>query len=579
MGGRGFGAKILFDSLSPGTDALSPDNILILSTGPLTGTSAPGSKLSIISKSPLTGGYGDSSVGGHIGPEIRYAGYDVLVLKGRSIKPVYLWIENERVEFRDASHLWGQGSLATQEHLKNELGENVQVLSIGPAGEKLVKIACINHAHGRQAGRCGMGAVLGSKNLKAIVVRGDGGIRVADPEAFQQKVIELRQDVLENPVAMHMHEYGTAGHILMSNEDACLPTRNYQSGIFEHAEAISGEAMKHESVVRPRACFGCTMACSKWSRIEGLSLEGPEYETLAMLGANCGIGSLEAVVRANHLCNELGIDTISTGNIVAFAIECFEKGIIGDEDTEGLVLGFGDEEAYFKLINMIGRRDGIGDILAEGVREAARRFGKGSQRFAMHSKGLEQSAYETRASTGQVLGYAVNDRGADHNRIWTQAFFKGDRRYATEGKAEMVKQQQCSRSAPDIMGVCRFVSYHIDFDDYGALITAATGMKTSGADILRVAERTFNLTRLFNIREGFTREDDHVPARVFDEPVPDGPTRGAHIKRVDFETMLEEFYEISGWDKSGTPMEANLRELGLGDIIAGLPELWTGGMS
>lgn len=577
LGGRGVGAKILYDSLAPGTDPLSPDNVIILATGPLTGTSAPGSKLSIISKSPATGGYGDSAIGGHIGPEIRYAGYDVVVIKGRSAEPVYLWINNDHVEFRDASHLWGQGTLATEKHLKNEFGEDAQVLCIGPGGEKLVKFACISHALGRQAGRTGMGALLGSKNLKAIVVRGDGGIRLADPEAFQEKIIKLRKQILKNSVAMHMHEFGTAGHILISNRDACLPTRNYQSGVFEHAEAISGETMQEQIVVRHRACFGCTLACSKLSRVEGLSIEGPEYETLAMLGANCGIGNLAAVVKANYLCNDLGIDTISTGNIIAFAIECYERGIISDEDTGGLALSFGDEKAYFELINMIGKREGIGDILAEGVREAAKKFGKGSEKFAMHSKGLEQSAYETRAGAGQVLAYAVNDRGADHNRIWTGQFFVGEQRHTIEGKAEMVKQHQCTRSAPDIMGVCRFVSYHIDFDDYGELITAATGIKTSGADILQAAERTFNLTRAFNKRAGFTRADDHVPARVLEEPLPDGPTRGAFVKRSDFEKMLDEFYEISGWDKTGTPTDAKLKELGLEDIVEDVQKLRTGG--
>lgn len=573
LGGRGVGAKILYDSLSPGTDPLTPDNVIILATGPLTGTSAPGSKLSIISKSPATGGYGDSSIGGHIGPEIRYAGYDVVVIKGRSAEPVILWINNDRVEFRDASHLWGQGTLATEKHLKNEFGEDAQVLCIGPGGEKLVKFACVSHALGRQAGRTGMGALLGSKNLKAIVVRGDGGIRLADPEAFQDLIIKLRRQILENPIARHMHEFGTAGHILMSNRDACLPTRNYQNGVFEQAETISGEAMQDQIVVRHRACFGCTLACSKWSHVEGLSIEGPEYETLAMLGANCGIGNLATVVKANHLCNDMGIDTISTGNIIAFTIECYERGIVGDEHTGGLTLSFGDEEAYFELINMIGRREGIGDILAEGVREAARRFGKDSERFAMHSKGLEQSAYETRAGAGQVLAYAVNDRGADHNRIWTGQFFVGEQRHAIEGKAEMVKQHQCTRSAPDIMGVCRFVSYHIDFDDYGELITAATGIKTSGADILQAAERTFNLTRAFNMREGFTRADDHVPARVLEEPLPDGPTQGSFVKRSDFELMLDEFYEISGWDKTGAPTDAKLKELGLRDIVEDVQEL------
>ncbi|MFQ6015521.1 MAG: aldehyde ferredoxin oxidoreductase family protein [Anaerolineae bacterium] len=370
---------------------------------------------------------------------------------------------------------------------------------------------------------------------------------------------------------MHWREFGTAGHILMSQEAGCLPTRNYQSGVFEQAEAISGEAMRESGlVVKNKACLGCTIGCGVWSRVGDLSVDGPEYETLAMLGSNCGIARLEAVARANWLCDDLGIDTISTGNIIAFTMECYERGIIGDEETGGLALRFGDETAYFRLMEMIARREGIGDILAEGVRQAARHFRKGAERIAMHSKGLEQSGYETRGGIGQVLGYAVVDRGADHNRIWSMGFFTGNRRYSPGGKAEMVKRIQCNRSAPDLMGQCRFVSYYVDFDDYATLITAATGRPSTGQDIRRTAERVFNLTRVFNIREGYTRADDHVPPRVFEEPVPDGPAAGHRVDRAEFEALLDEFYALSGWDRDGVPTQATLLALDLPDVAADL---------
>lgn len=573
LGGRGFGAKILYDMVSPGTPPLSAENILVLATGPLTGTSAPGSKLGVVSKSPLTRGYGDSVVGGHIGPEIKYAGYDVVVIEGRADKPVYLWIDDDHVEFRDASHLWGEGCFAAERRLKLELGERVQVLCIGPAGEKQVKIACIGHAFGRQAGRCGLGAVMGAKKLKAIVVRGSRGIRLAKPKAFQEKVLELRRQIVESPLAAPMHDFGTGGSTLEHNAAGCLPTRNFQSGFFDQAGAIGGEAMQSTTVVRHGACFGCTLACSKWSQVDNICIDGPEYETIGMLGSNCGIADLETIIRANYLCDDLGLDTISTGNIVAFATECYERGIISDRDTQGLVLSFGAEDSLLKLITMIGQREGVGDTLAEGVREASRQFGKGSDKFALHSKGLEQSAYETRAAVGQVLGYAVNDRGADHNRIWSWEFFVGNERYTTEAKAERVKQLQCSRSAPDIMGMCRFVSYYIDFAAYGELITAATGVEISSADVLHIAERVFNLTRVFNLREGFSREDDRPPARVFDEPVPDGPTKGARVERADYEKLLDQFYELSGWTKTGVPTLERLKELGLADIADDISRL------
>lgn len=575
MGGRGFGAKILYDKVAPRTDPLGPENLLIMATGPLTGTQAPGSKMSMIAKSPASGAYADSSIGGFMGPQIKFAGYDVIVVQGRSREPMYLWVNNEAVEFREAGGLWGKNCSETENAIKKDVGdEKAAVAAIGPAGERLVAFACITHNRGRQAGRCGLGAVMGSKNLKAVAVRGDRAVELAQPRAFGETVREARRLLLKNPSPFK--KYGTAEHVLVSNEWGALPTKNYKTGVFEKAHAISGETMFHEMVVESKACFGCPIACGKLSVVKegpygGTAVEGPEYETIAMLGSNCGVGDIKAIARANLLCDELGIDTISTGNVVAFAMECYERGIITSKDAGGLDLRFGNVEAYLRLIEMIGTREGLGETLSRGVRRAAARFGKGSESFAMHTKSLEWSGYECRAALGQALAYAVVDRGADHNRIWCSDFFIGREKSSPTASAELAFRHQCTRSACDLLGVCRFVSYQIGFDYYAQMVSQATGWPTSTADIMRTSEMVFTLTRAYNIREGLSREDDSVPDRCFEEPVPSGSTKGHVLNRADFRMALERFYEISGWDRqSGIPLQNRLKELGLEEIAEDL---------
>lgn len=572
LGGRGFGAKLLYDLLPSETDPLSPENILILATGPLTGTAAPtGSKMSIISRSPATRGYGDSTIGGHIGPEIKFAGYDVVVLRGRASSPVTVSIHDDKVELLGASHLWGRGCFETEARIKENLGQETQVLCIGPAGENLVKVACIGHDFGRQAGRTGMGAVMGSKQVKAIAVRGSGSVPLYNATDFREQATALYRRLQELPSTKQWREGGTAEHVIMSNDVGCLPTRNFQSGWFEHAESISGELMRQTRFVKNKACFGCSVMCGTYCVIDegpyaGTRVDGPEYEILALLGSNCGVSNLDAVIRANYLCDDMGLDAISAGNIIAFAMECYERGIIDDATTGGLQLRFGNEPAYLGAIEAIARREGIGDTLAEGVRSAGGVFGKGSENFAMHAKGLEQSGYETRGGMGQVLGYAIVDRGSDHNRVWQMDFFVGDWN-TPEGKAALVKQSQIRRSTPDILGQCRFVSYSLELDDYAGLVCAATGRKWTGEDLARVTERVFNLTRVINGRFGFTRKDDSAPQRVFAEPVPDGPKKGSLVSRADFERMLDEFYAISGWGKDGIPADETLKMLDLAEVI------------
>jgi len=568
IGGRGFGARLLYDETQPHMDPLGPDNRIIMATGPLTGTSAPGSKMSIIAKSPATGGYADSSVGGVLGPQLKFAGYDVVIIAGRSQKPVYLSIRNEEVEFRDATGLWGKSCSEAEEGIRKELGDaGAAIATIGPAGERLVAFACITHKGGRQAGRCGMGAVMGSKNLKGVAVRGNSEVSLAHPDEFSKTVSEARRLLTENP--SNFQKYGTAEHVIVSNEMGSLPTRNYSTGSFEGVETISGENMYETIVDGSRGCFACPVGCTKYSTVKegphkGTTVEGPEYETIGMLGSNCGIADINTVAKANLLCDELGIDTISTGNVIGFAMECYQHGIIDKDDTDGLDLRFGNEEAYLRLIQAIGNREGLGQILSQGVRKAAEKFGSESSSFAMHSKGLEWSAYECRGALGQALGYALVDRGADHNRIWCTDFFISPDKASPQAMAELAFKHQRSRSACDLLGICRFVSYQFSFDYYARMLSQATGLQTSTDDVMKASERVFNLTRLYNIREGFTRKDDSVPMRCFVDQVPSGPTKGKVLDPELFNRGLESFYALSGWDKeTGVPLRSKLRDLDL----------------
>jgi aldehyde:ferredoxin oxidoreductase len=573
IGGRGFGARILYDGLKRHTDPLSPDNLLIMATGPLTGTSAPGSKMSLIAKSPATGGYADSSIGGVLGPQLKFAGYDVVVIGGRSQKPIYLSLRNEEVEFGDATGFWGMNCSEAENAIRKELGDaRTAIAAIGPAGERLVTFACVTHKGGRQAGRCGMGAVMGSKNLKAVAARGDGEVELAQPVEFTKTVNEARRLLRENPSGFQ--KYGTSEHVVVSNELGSLPTRNYSAGTFEGAQAISGETMFDAIVDGSRACFGCPVGCSKYSSVKdgphkGTAVEGPEYETIAMLGSNCGIADIKTVAKANLLCDELGIDTISAGNVVGFAMECYERGIISKADTDGLDLKFGNEQAFLRTIELIGSKEGLGQTLSLGVRKAAEKFGGESSRFAMHTKGLEWSGYECRGSLGQALGYALVDRGADHNRIWCTDFFVSPDKSSPQAMAALAFKQQCSRSACDLLGICRFVSYQFSFDYYARMYSQATGLQTTTEDIMNASERVFNLTRLYNMREGITRRDDSVPMRCFVEQVPSGPTKGKTLNPEHFSEALEAFYALSGWDtKTGAPLPGKLKELGLEESTA-----------
>ncbi|UCC33250.1 MAG: aldehyde ferredoxin oxidoreductase family protein, partial [Candidatus Bathyarchaeota archaeon] len=416
IGGKGLGAKYLFEELKPNTDPLSPENVMIIMTGPLTGTTAPcASRYAVLTKSPLTGAFLDCYVGGYLGAELKFAGFDAAIITGKAKKPTYLWIADGTAEFKDAKDLAGLDIHETEKRIKEDLEDKeVKVAAIGPAGENLVKMACITMDLYRHAGRGGAGAVMGSKNLKAVAVRGHQGVSVPKIEDF----IALSKEITKGDVLTPDNEWakidGTPGFLRMVQEAGILPTRNFQMGVFEHVNKIDEVAIK-KMLVRRRACYGCPLGCGNLTQVKegpfaGTIVEGPEYETLAMAGANCYISDLDAIARYNLLCDQLGLDTISTGDAIAFAMECYERGIITEKDTNGLELAFGNVEAYIKMPELIAHRESIGDILAEGVSRAAEKIGKGSDRFTIQAKGLEYPGYDPRGSIGMALAYAVSDR-------------------------------------------------------------------------------------------------------------------------------------------------------------------------
>lgn len=571
LGGRGFAAKILYSELEKGAEPLGESNKLLVAAGPLSGLLIPGAgKTTFAAKSPATGGYADSNVGGMLSAEMKYAGYDLIIFEGISPEPVYLFIDDDTVELRDAKEYWGQGSITLETALKQELGEDFQIATIGPAGENSVKFACITHDFGRQAGRAGVGAVMGSKKLKAIAVHGTKSIPVADVDEFRRVGREMYDSCKASDAWEVWTRLGTAGVNVPSNEWGSFPTRNFQSGYFEEIESLAGEVMREKIVITDKACFACPCACGKYSHSKkwDIRVEGPEYETTAFLGADVAVPDIEDVAYANYLCDELGIDTISGGNVVAFATECFEKGIIGGKDTEGLQLSFGDSESVFELLRKIARREGIGDVLAEGVRSAAEVFGGDSSDFAMQIKGLEISGYESRDAPAMMLAYMTADVGAHHNRAWAITYdIEVGREKITEDKAAKVIELQHIRPLMDCLGTCRlqWVELGMPLVHYAPAMKAITGLDRSWEDLLQVAERVWNLSRGFWVREveGFGREWDYPPPRWYKDPVTTGPSRGKFMAREDVEKLLDMYYEQRGWDADGIPTREKLDELGL----------------
>ncbi|MFQ6015124.1 MAG: aldehyde ferredoxin oxidoreductase family protein [Anaerolineae bacterium] len=577
LGGRGFAAYTLYTEVPKRADPLGPENRLIVAPGPLSGLLVPGAgKITFAAKSPATGGYADSSMGGIFCGEFRYAGYDAIIFEGVSPKPVYLFIEDETVELRDASAYWGQGCITAERALKDELGEEFQIAVVGPAAENLVKYACISHDFGRQAGRAGVGTVMGSKKLKAIAVRGTKSIPIADVDQFREQARAMFQACQESKGLEVWQKYGTVGVTQWANEVGAFPTRNFQSGAFEESDNLIGPVFREQIVRTDKGCFSCPSPCGKYSYSSkhNIHVEGPEYETEAFLGGDVGIGDLEDVAYANYLCDEWGLDTISAGNVIAFAMECFEGGLITTDDTDGLELNFGNAQAMFTLIEKIAKREGIGHILAEGSKAAAERFGAESADFAMQIKGLEISGYESRHAPAMLLAYMTCDVGAHHNRAWAITYdIEAGRDKFTEDKAAKVIELQHIRPLFDCLGACRlqWVELGLDLGYYAPILKTITGVDRSWDDLLKISERIWNLTRCFWVREveGFGREWDYPPARVWKEPVVGGPTAGKLVPKEKVDKLLDMYYEQRGWDKNGIPTEEKLAELGLSDLVEG----------
>ena len=579
IGGKGLGGALLFESMGARIDPLSPESQILITTGPLTGTYCPSTRAVIIGKSPATGTFCDSYVGGHLGAELKFAGYDVLCIQGKSEDPCFVLINDDQVKFMSAVHLWGKDIVQTDEMIKQEIGRDLHIASIGPAGENLVKYALISVDVHRQAARGGLGAVFGSKNLKALAVKGSGSILLDQPERFMKIAKEIKAEIL-NPNNLGMatlRRIGTGRSILFASSQDLYPTRNFQTGTFPTVEKISGETMRETFWVKDKACFGCPINCSKLGfvksgKYKGTVVEGVEYETSTLLGANLDIDNLQAIAAANELCDRLGLDTLSTGNVLGFVMECFEKGIIREKDLDGIRLEFGNEEAVLEMIRKIAFREGIGDLLSQGVRNVAKEFGKESETFAMQVKGLEFPGWEVRASPGMGLAYATAERGADHERAFPIAYeVRGAKtpdgrvldRYGTEGKAYVTKYDQDVNAFYYSAALCDMVIGAVGQERCVDLINAATGWEMESKEILTIGERIWNMIRLFNVREGFGRKEDQLPERVFRDPLTTGIAKGKTINRLDFEKMLDEYYEVRGWNENGIPTREKCQELGL----------------
>ncbi|MEM2888028.1 MAG: aldehyde ferredoxin oxidoreductase family protein [Candidatus Bathyarchaeia archaeon] len=578
IGGIGLGIRLLLDNSVPNTDPFSPDNPLILTTGPLSGTMAPtgGNGHAFVSKSPLTNGIGEAKSHGFFGTELKRAGYDAIIFKKSSEKPIYVWIDDDIVQLMDAKHLWGKSPQETEEIIREDLGDYyIRVAAIGVAGEKLARIACIMNDGSRAAGRTGLGAVMGSKNLKAIAVRGTNDVKVAKPNEFIEFVKEMHER-MKGPATAKYRTLGTPMNVLVHNSLGALPTRNFTNAVFEGAEKVSGEYLNERYVVKIDGCSSCAMRCEHVAVVP----EGPykgtmsrvEYEPLWAFGPHCGVDRLDAIIKAMELCNYYGMDNLSTGNIVGFAMDLYSHQILTKEDTGGIDLSFGNGDAMVELVHMIGKREGIGDILAEGVKRASEKIGKGAEKYANHIKGLEMTGYDIRGLKTAAIGYAVSFRGADHNRHGAYAVdLKGtvDRFKVEKGRSKIVISIEDLYAVIDSLIICKFSRgiYYKEYEDLAKYYTLATGLEMTAEELRKAGERINVLGRLFNIREGFTRKDDHLPPKVMSTPIPDNTvSKGSYITQEELDLMLDDYYAHRGWTKDGVPTLDKLKELSLDDL-------------
>ncbi len=585
LGARGLGIKYLSAEVDPKTNALEPNNKLIIATGPLTCMPPGGNRAYFVTKSPLTGGAVNAAVGGYFGAELKFSGYDFVILEGKAKTPVYLWINNDQLELRPADHIWGNGTQDSEEILLAETDPMAHIAAIGPAGENLVRLANVitgGVTGARAAGRGGIGAVFGSKNLKAVVVRGNGGVKMADLALFKENISKIWK-YWENPgpsCAQGLGEHGTIGVLGFTNDLGILPTRNFRTGVFEGADKINGEAFAEKYSAKganpSKACFACPAGCARLSVVEEPGYEGkgegPEYESVASLGSVTGVDNLAAVIMAGRICNDMGMDTISSGVTVACAMELFEVGALSEEDV-GFELGFGDSDAVINLVEKMATRDGFGWILGEGSYRLAERYGRPD--LSMTVKKQELPNYDPRGVKGQGLAYVTNNRGADHCRAevncseifettmlgyWTPE--KDVDAFAIEGKAQMtIHYQNYCAWAYDCLGFCYFLLMETAEQDVVDLLESATGIDYGGIDALnRQGEQIFTLERLFNLAAGLSAKDDTLPKRFLKEPMPDGPAKGQIFEQ---DQLLPDYYRLRGCDQNGIPKKEKLEELGL----------------
>jgi aldehyde:ferredoxin oxidoreductase len=573
VAGRGLAVKALYDGMDPRADALSPENRLVIAPGLLTGTGAPtSSRCFLASKSPLTSTIAFSTLGGRFGSDLKYAGYDLVVVRGRAAEPVYLSIVNDKVDLRSACHLWGRNTGETEDIVKSEAGDkwkarDTSVMCIGPAGEKLVRMAAIQHEKHHSASRGGLGAVMGSKNLKAIAVRGTGEVTVADGDLFKEGIMAFLEKLKSNPQIEALTEYGQLYALTLFNEMGILSTRNLQKGSFEGAASIGAEALNRDFLIGRLACFSCPIACIRVTRVKTGEFQssggGPEFETVAKLGANCGIDNLAAIVKANHICNELGMDAISVGGIIGCAMELYEKGYLPEKDV-GCKLHFGNAQAMVDLVEKMGMRRGFGDVLAEGGYHLAEKYGH--PELFMGVKKLDFPAHFVRALQGMGLEFATSTRGACHLRavmFSAEAFGSDghDRALAIEGKAAICIKRQNDYAFIDASGLCLRLIAEPTLRQYSLeLMQAATGLSYTWRDARIIGERIWNVERLFNLRAGITAADDSLPSRIIEEPVSEGWAKG-NVHRLG--EMLPEYYRLRGWDEGGVPTPEKLAELGI----------------
>ena len=590
-GGRGFNSKILYDELDAGIDPMGPDNKIIIGVGPCNGTLVPGSqRFTITAKSPLTGLHGDSNSGGPFGVELKYAGYDVVIIEGEAHEPVYLWIDDDHVEVRSAAHLWGKTTRQTARALEREIQDpNIAVVAIGPGGENLVKISCVISDIGRGSGRAGVGAVFGSKKLKAIAVRGTNGVKVADRSMLEEAVRETYNGWSNDPVyTRNKVNFGPAIGWERYEKFGMFPTRNFRGGTCD-TRLFGGLRGVERSYVASKACFSCPVPCDHMYVVRegpyaGAYGQGIELTVPGDFGPKIGNTDTALALKAAEVCDEYGIDYFDMTGLISFAMECFEKGILSEKDTDGLSLDWGSNEAYLKLIEMTTFRQGIGSILAEGLKNASEMIGRGAERFSMHVKGMGFPMRDVRASKGWGLMYAVASRGCCHVRADLPEGYppqgvdsalaevfkmhqEATNPYSEDGKAELVRWYEDMRAFQNCLEICYYSLYPWMFSSGSVLsilsrfFNAVTGLSIGEDDVMRIGERITNIERLFNIREGLTAKDDTLPDRMTKEPIPSGPAKGEVVR---LEPMLDEYYELRGWDrKSGIPTTKKLHKLGI----------------